>query len=80
MLTRSSALNIPAKLLYDYQGQTDDELKVQEGASVVICEKLEDAWADILYSTSRPGSARPTTPASNAPAPPKASAAALAQL
>lgn len=49
MLTRSSALNIPAKLLYDYQGQTDDELKVQEGASVVICEKLEDAWARAIH-------------------------------
>jgi hypothetical protein len=45
----SLALNITAKLLYDYQGQTEDELKVQEGASVVIGEKLDGEWARAIH-------------------------------
>lgn len=40
-----TAFNTPAKVLYDYEGQTEDELSVKEGISVFISDKIDSDWA-----------------------------------
>ena len=40
-----TAFNTPAKVLYDYDGQTEDELSVKEGTAVFIGDKIDSDWA-----------------------------------
>lgn len=40
-----TAFNTPAKVLYDYEGQTEDELSVKEGMSIFIGDKVDSDWA-----------------------------------
>ena len=44
------AFNTPAKVLYDYQGQTEEELSVQEGATLFIGDKIDADWARAILN------------------------------
>ena len=39
------AFNTPAKVLYDYQAQSEDELSIQEGTALIIGDKVDSDWA-----------------------------------
>lgn len=43
------AFNTPAKVLYDYQGQSDEELSVREGMSIFVGDKVDADWVRAVH-------------------------------
>lgn len=44
------AFNIPATVLYDFKGATEDELEVNAGTHVFICEKVDGDWSRAILN------------------------------
>lgn len=42
------AQDLPATVLYEFDGQSEDELKVVPGVKVSICEKIDADWARVV--------------------------------
>ncbi|KAK9896443.1 hypothetical protein P389DRAFT_211187 [Cystobasidium minutum MCA 4210] len=44
------AFNIPSTVLYDFEGATEDELKVTAGTHVFVCEKVDTDWVRVVLN------------------------------
>lgn len=50
IVSANAAFNIPGIVLYDFEGGTEDELKVVSGTHVFVCEKVDSDWVRVVLN------------------------------